>query len=437
MASVVNDPNGRKRILFIGADGKRRAIRLGKATLKRAERFKDHVEELLNAAFLCRSVEEETAQFIGKLDDVLYGRLATVKLVKPRGGAVGTELVPFIDAYLADRTDVKPSTIVALKRARRDLRDHFGASKDIREITAGNADEFWRALLRRGLADNTARRICGMAKQYFRVALRKKIIADNPFIELESKVHGSSEARKFIVTREMANKVIDACPDAEWRLLFVLSRYGGLRCPSEHLALRWGDVDWGDADTGNGGTLLVHSPKTEHHEGKATRLMPLFPELRKYLMQVYAQAAEGTEHVITRYRDKNQNLRTQLQRIIRRAGLEPWPKLFHNLRATRQTELADTYPIHVVCQWIGNSDIVAKEHYLKVTEEHFAKATADGAEAAQKAAHQETEPVNKAGKSSGVENEKAPGFPGLVVPFGMLLDNRVGREGLEPPTSCV
>ena len=47
------------------------------------------------------------------------------------------------------------------------------------------------------------------------------------------------------------------------------------------------------------------------------------------------------------------------------------PKLWQNLRATRQTELAETFPIHVVCDWIGNSRAVAQEHYLQVTDEHF------------------------------------------------------------------
>ena len=83
--------------------------------------------------------------------------------------------------------------------------------------------------------------------------------------------------------------------------------------------------------------------------------------------------------IITRYRDANANLRTQFERIIKRAGLKPWPKLFHNLRATRQTELAEQFPMHVVCEWIGNSQAVAQEHYLRVTDEHFAKATGGGA----------------------------------------------------------
>src|SRR4029450_1282855 len=52
----------------------------------------------------------------------------------------------------------------------------------------------------------------------------------------------------------------------------------------------------------------------------------------------------------------------------------PWPKLFHNLRASRQTELAERYPIHVRCAWLGNSAAVAKEHYLQVTEAHYQQA---------------------------------------------------------------
>jgi hypothetical protein len=69
------------------------------------------------------------------------------------------------------------------------------------------------------------------------------------------------------------------------------------------------------------------------------------------------------------------NMRTQLMRIIDRAGLEPWPNVFQNLRSTRETELAEEFPMHVVCAWIGNSQAVAAKHYLQVTEPHFEKAT--------------------------------------------------------------
>jgi hypothetical protein len=92
------------------------------------------------------------------------------------------------------------------------------------------------------------------------------------------------------------------------------------------------------------------------------------------LDEVWESVEPGMLWVITRYRHTNINLRTQLERIIAKAGLESWPKLFQNLRSTRETELAEEYPLHVVTAWLGNSQIVAAKHYLQVTDEHFQKA---------------------------------------------------------------
>lgn len=37
-------------------------------------------------------------------------------------------------------------------------------------------------------------------------------------------------------------------------------------------------------------------------------------------------------------------------------------------------ELAQTFPLHVVCSWIGNSEAVSLEHNLTVTGKDFVKA---------------------------------------------------------------
>ena len=100
----------------------------------------------------------------------------------------------------------------------------------------------------------------------------------------------------------------------------------------------------------------------------------------------------GAVHVVSRYRDPAKNFRTRMLRIIKRAGLKPWPKLFHNLRASRETELAGAYPIHVVCSWIGNSALIAAKHYLQVTEDHFESAAKSGAGVLQNAVQQTAAP---------------------------------------------
>ena len=64
-------------------------------------------------------------------------------------------------------------------------------------------------------------------------------------------------------------------------------------------------------------------------------------------------------------------MRTTFEKIVTRAGLKPWPRLFHNLRASRQTELSELFPSHVVCKWLGNSEDIARLHYLQTTDAHF------------------------------------------------------------------
>src|SRR5262245_27816389 len=366
MATIGNDPNGFKRILFVAPDGKRKTIRLGKATAKQATAFKVKVEALIGQT-ITGVADDEVSRWLAGLDAQLYGRLVAVGLAKPRAGD-GQTLAALIDGYVAGRkADAKPSTLINLDQARKRLVTFFGADKPIHDITEADAEEFYRSLLAEGLALNTVRRTCGRAKQFLRYAVRKRLLPGNPFADLKTTV-GSNPDRKFFITADMARKVLDACPNAEWRLIFALCRFGGLRCPSEVLALRWGDIDWERS------RFTIRSAKTEHHEGKDRRVVPIFPELLSYLADAFDQAQPGQEFVIARFRGVGVNLRTQLERIIARAGLVPWPKLFHNLRASRQTELAERYPIHVVCAWLGNSTAIANEHYLQVTEAHYNQA---------------------------------------------------------------
>ena len=72
--------------------------------------------------------------------------------------------------------------------------------------------------------------------------------------------------------------------------------------------------------------------------------------------------------------------------------LVPWPRLFQNLRASRETELAERFPLRVVTDWLGNSPNVAMAHYLSTTEDHFQRAAKSGAVALQNPVQQETAP---------------------------------------------
>jgi integrase len=172
-----------------------------------------------------------------------------------------------------------------------------------------------------------------------------------------------------------AQKVLAACPDAHWRVIFALARYGGMRVPSEIVLLRWADIDW------TKGRILVNCQKTKGHEGKEFRITPLFPELRRELEAWRAVAPKDREFVLKPAISPKTNLRTGLIKILKRAGIKPWPKLYQNLRSTRSTELIDQgFPAHVVAAWLGHTVKVAVGHYNQITDDHFRRAVESGRE---------------------------------------------------------
>ena len=377
MASITRQGNGRRLIQFVAGDGKRKSIRLGKVPQRVAEEIRVKVEQLVAAAASKFPIDHETARWLAEIGDDLADKLAAVGLIPKR--AV-THLGDFLASYIGSRTDVKPLTRRSLYAARTKLVRFFGSEKALRDVTPGDADA-WLLWLKGQYAGGTTGRAIKFGKQFFRAAFRQRLIPENPFDDVKAPSQ-ANEARKHFVSKDVAKNVLDACPDAEWRLIFALSRFGGVRCPSETLALRWQDVDW-ERDR-----FWVPSSKTESHEGHEGRWVPIFLELRPYLEDAFDQALDGSLHVISSYRDPSKNFRTRMLRIIHRAGLTPWPKLFHNLRATRETELAAEYPVHVVCAWIGNSALIAAKHYLQVTDDDYKRAAKCDAPALQNAVRQ-------------------------------------------------
>ncbi len=217
MASISTGKNGSRRILFFDANRKRKIIYLGKTSKRDAEAIKTRIELLVSAALAKNSIDSETAEWLGKLESVLHGKLVKAGLALPRQEVKRSTLGPFLTALIEDRTDVKESTATIYGHTKRCLLKFFGTSKPLEEITAGDADRFRRFLGRakpegEGLADNTVNRRCGIAKQFFRAAKRQRLIAENPFADMKGVTVRANKSREFFITREMAAKVLEACP---------------------------------------------------------------------------------------------------------------------------------------------------------------------------------------------------------------------------------
>ena len=346
--------------------GKRRTIRLGKLNVKAAESFLMRIERLIDAQRTGTSIDSQTAQWLTHLPDEMHAKLVNAGLVENRQQSETHTLGTLLEQYFATMS-VKETTRTRYAQSRRLLLERYGSDQVIDLITPHDCDQYRAWLVDKEYSTAKVSKEISIARMFFKQAVRWEMIPSNPF----EGVRGGSQInrdRLFYVYPEIAQKLINAAPDADWRCIIALARFGGLRCPSEVLRVQWSDVYW-DEDR-----MRVRSPKTEHHAGKSERIIPLFPELRKVLIDAYELAPEGSEYVVGRYRDPAANLGTQFKRIIRKAGIEPWPRAFNAMRASRVTELAAEYPSAVCTSWMGHTHAVAEAHYHMVRDEDFTRA---------------------------------------------------------------
>ncbi len=457
MACVCSDAGGLRRIQFVDVDGSRKTVRLGKCSKRDAESFNIRVEALLSAK-ITRAMDRDLSLWVAELHPKLRAKLERVGLLEPLvpvPAAPKLTLDSFLDDFMARNGPSKKSaTRVVWGQVMAMLRKYMPKGIALEDVTAGHAKAFVEKLKARGLASATIAKRVGFARQFFQDAVDWELIGRNPFATVKATT--SSVKSNVEVPAETIRQVLEHC-DTTWSVIVALSRFGGLRCPSETLSLKWGDIDW------EHGRMSVPEPKVEHHEGRGVRPVPLFPELRAILETAFEEATvdgrypSAESYVVDKpgYRDAamrpggwaNANLRTQFLKILRRAGVAPWARLFHSMRATRQTELEREHPRHVVCAWMGNTAAVAEKNYLLVTDQDFAKALTTSVDncpekAAQKAAQLAAKtahiPAQQGLASNAHGNAETPENTGESAVFPML-SGVPGMEdnGLEPMTSCM
>jgi len=428
MASLSTDKAGKRRILFMAPDGDRKMLWLGRVSQRKAETFKVGVENILDANSAGAILDASTAAWLANLDDATHDKLAKLGLVAPRNSAtVGGLLADFIAA----NTHVKPATRVMWRHTIRNLREYFGDPRPLRTIGTAEAEGFRQGLVEQKLAAATVSRRLQLTRQIFGYAVRCEWLDRNPFTGI-SHTSGDPRLRQHYVTEEETALLIDAAPNWVWRTIIALARYGGLRTPSETLSLRIADLDW------ERGAMTVISPKTENH-GHGHRAVPMFARLRPFLEEAWNMAQDGQTHVIpeTLYLPAahgpngwvNMNLRTTFAKIVKRAGLEPWPRLFHALRASCESDLAREYPITTACKWIGNTVSIAARHYIQVTDDDFRRASG--------CAHFTAQQAPERGCTRRQQETRNPGFSGVCEPLRHCTTVQMGDDGLEPPTSTL
>jgi integrase len=444
MASILRRKTGGVAIQFLDVNNKRRTLGLGNAPERFVTRAAEVVDDLLKAAGYGTPVPADSTAWLNGLNDEQHARFVAAGLVHPREKreAVRVTVASHTEAFIARRTDIKPASLLVYRQVVRNLAEHFGETL-IADVTPGDCDDFARFLMttarsakqveRQGaaLSPATVGKRLQLASTIFGDAQRRGLISSNPFADVK-KPGAVNIDRQQYVPAETVETLIEAEPDPEWRLLLALARYLGLRTPSEPFSLTWDCVDWEKR------RIRINSPKTEVH-GKPYRMAPILPEVMPHLERLDELAPPGTVYVLDRLRQRDSvkaaergfwaglNLRTALLKKIERAGLTVWPRLWHALRASAQTDLSARFPTHVVAGWLGNTPMVASKHYLMTTDADFDRAASESA--LQSALHTGPE-LQRNGRRAAPGNAKTPVKTGV-------LRNRLEDRGFEPLTSCM
>ncbi|WP_171472667.1 site-specific integrase [Frigoriglobus tundricola] len=335
----------------------------------------------------------------------------------------------YLDDWLAAKRTggYKPASLIAWGQTVKELTALFG-TKALTALTHADGEAYRAAMQGRKLRLTTVNKRLIHARQMLEDAVRFGHISATPWKHVRQRQGDPSERRAYVSVAD-TNRVIEHCPNVWWKLLVALARFGGLRTPSESFSLTWGDVDW------ERGRLSVPSPKTEG-AGKPHRVIPLFTLLRPYVEAAFEHAEEGSTFVFPlEYRKRahgpagwvNANLRTTFEKVIRRAGVDPWPRLWHSLRASCESDLAQSFPLATVTKWLGNTPSVALRHYVDPTEGAFDRAASwvpesgakSGAQEAQNAAQQVPAASRREPQEGGANND---GVAGYATPCDSLRD---------------
>lgn len=156
-----------------------------------------------------------------------------------------------------------------------------------------------------------------------------------------------------LISADVAAKLIASAPSSELRVIIALSRYAGLRCPSEVSKLCWSDVLW-DEDK-----LRVTSIKTSRH-GKGSRIVPLFPAVRAELERLRSEVDAVGNALVVRI---DGSLRSQIVSILDTVGYADLRQPFSSFRAAAREDLAETgeYTDDELNEWFGHSPVATIE----------------------------------------------------------------------------
>ncbi len=346
--------------------GRRVQMYLGKVTKAGAETVRRNIERLQASNTVGIEPDPQIQAWISLCKPSFRDKMKAAGLLSNwRPPQEAPKLSVVWDAYVSKRADFSESSKKGFRTARKHAIEHLG-DRLISEITVSDAKHF-ALKMESTFASATAKKIVERAKQILQDAVDSRMLTHNPFAAVTIRAR-LDKTRGHHVSVEDAKLILDKLGSLQAKAAFVLARFAGLRIPHEISSLTWKHVDF-----------EKHRITIPKDTKTGLRVVPMVPIVYKHMLNLAEAASESPWVFPTGRCSAGTTYRRWLESAILLAGLKQWPKLWHNLRASCRTDLEEQFASHVCDAWLGHSTRVAKDHYLMVTDEHWTKATGQGA----------------------------------------------------------
>jgi integrase len=277
----------------------------------------------------------------------------------------------FLDVFYEKKThEITESTLYAYKVYIKQLKDFF-KKKKLKDMTTEDINAFYTKLRKRNLKDTTIKHYNEVIKPTFKLAIKRKLITENPCDYLPPLKRSNYRAKYY--NKEEIELLLEKMKGSRYELIVNIAAYYGFR-KSEILGLKWDAIDFDKKTISVKHKVIVIKKKIIKSDQLKThasyRTLPLIPQIEKLLLEKRKQQREDIEFFGDSYNLENKEYVTvdEMGRIMRSDNLSSRFREFlkkHNLKLIRFHDLrhscaslliANGVSLKQIQEWLGHSN---------------------------------------------------------------------------------
>lgn len=235
------------------------------------------------------------------------------------------------------------------------LLKYFGEEKNIADISVKEAEEFKMYLVK--LAPRGHLVYLRTIKSSFNRAIEWEYIQNNPFNRI--RIRNAQLNKPIFLSLDELKVILDNTESEFMKNVFTFGFYSGCRV-GEIANLKWSNIDFENE-------VITIGDNTFTTKGRKQRVIPMIPQLKKVLTDLYKNRNENHQFVFSKetgYHYCSEYFSKKFKVSLRKAGMDD-SIVFHTLRHSFGSNLANEgVPLNVVQELMGHTSPLVTARYM-------------------------------------------------------------------------